>query len=1000
MELWLVVAAFLITTDIILISQLMIKRLKKKEQLDTASKSTGRLIEYACGLAEAREKKELPGTDYYTMKQVVILDQTKQQNIDKSIDIEKVERKGIKSLDSRQKIVRLEAIVSLGLLATDRARIALEKAIVSEKDYTVKLYIANELSDSGNSLSIPVLTSTLINSHRFYRNKVNMLIVEFGDSFDSFLPLIAGSRHIELTELITDFASVYYSENTKNFLIQLINNREAKMRRLPEFYHEGRRCCANCNHQSLVHDRYSCPYRGEVEADYFCRRYKVLPVSIRPEESYLRLVYKACDILAAYYPEVIDQEEYYNSEDNQIKNYAIKALSKLSTGDRLPKLIAFLGDEATSRTAVNAISIIIENNPRELYKVAEAFYQEKEITKKKNLAAILSGRIEYYLLKMDRKNKSEAAGIIREILLLGRTSEIIDFLNKNKNIDLENEILEIIREVITTEETLKKDFTKYLNDRLKRKLNLERFEEPVKLTPVKNDKKLNLTLYSVLLFSILMTPAIYLIRYRDNLVQISLKEHLIRFVIDFNYYLAFYSMAINLIYLILLLFSYRHAKRQEKLWKLKNMSLLFKKRILPSVSIIAPAYNEEKTIIESANSLLNLKYPDYELLIVNDGSKDNTLDNLIHYYNLKRVDYLFDYRLKTKPVRGVYMNRSLPKLIVVDKDNGGKADSLNAGINISGKEYFCGIDADSLLEEEALLRLASLTLDEGIETPAMGGNVLPINGCEVEQGQIKKFRIPDNRLARLQTIEYLRAFMAGRMGWAKLNCLLIISGAFGLFRKERVVSVGGYLTSSGKYEKDTVGEDMELVVRISRLMRELGFRYKIRYAYNANCWTEVPEQIKIMKKQRYRWHKGLIDILTFHAKMIFNPRYGRTGMIAMPYFFFFEMIGPMLEFQGYVMVVLACLFGLLNAEMLLILFVCTILFGIMISLASLVIAERDMRSFSLKNVLTLVGYAFIENFGPRQFISFWRVGAFFQMFKNPGGWDKAERKGFQSNSLT
>lgn len=457
-------------------------------------------------------------------------------------------------------------------------------------------------------------------------------------------------------------------------------------------------------------------------------------------------------------------------------------------------------------------------------------------------------------------------------------------------------------------------------------------------------------------------------------------------------------MAISIIYLGLLILSYISAKKQVRLWKIKNKSLLFKKKMLPSVSIIAPAYNEEKTIIESANSLLNLKYPDYELIIVNDGSKDNTLDVLIKYFNLLRVDYIFDCKLNTKPVRGVYMNRSIPKLIVVDKENGGKADSLNAGINISKREYFCGIDADSLLEDEALLKLASLTLDEGIETPALGGNIFPINGCTIERGQIKNIKIPDNKLARFQTIEYIRAFMSGRLGWAYLNSLLIISGAFGLFRKERVISAGGYLTSSGKYGKDTVGEDMELVVRISRFMRELGHKYRISYAFNANCWTEVPEDLKTLKKQRYRWHKGLIDILTFHKKMLFNPRYGRTGTVALPYFFIFEMMGPIIEIQGYVMVVLALILGLLNKEIALILFVSTILMGVLISVSSLLIAEKDVKYFKPKDLFILIIYSIIENFGPRQLFSLWRVGGYLNMLKKPSGWDKPERKGFTASN--
>jgi cellulose synthase/poly-beta-1,6-N-acetylglucosamine synthase-like glycosyltransferase len=420
--------------------------------------------------------------------------------------------------------------------------------------------------------------------------------------------------------------------------------------------------------------------------------------------------------------------------------------------------------------------------------------------------------------------------------------------------------------------------------------------------------------------------------------------------------------------------------------------------MLPTVSIIAPAFNEAKTIIESANSLLNLKYPEYELVVVNDGSKDETLDVLISYFGLARTDHYFSPRLKTARVRGIYKNPLYPRLVVVDKENGGKADSLNAGINIASKEYFCGIDADSLLEPDALLKIASLTLNFGVETPALGGNVFPINGCDVDRGKITNIALPENNLARLQTIEYLRAFMCGRLGWAQINSLLIISGAFGLFRKERIVAVGGYLTSNERYGRDTVGEDMELVVRIARLMREKKQKYRIGYAYNANCWTEVPESAKVLKRQRDRWHRGLIDIMYFHRKLLFNPSYGRMGLVGMPYFLIFEMIGPLFEIQGYLMVGLAAVFGLISTRLALLLFLSSIGMGVFISMASVLIAERQLSYFSYRDTLRMLAIALLENFGPRQVFSMWRVLGFFSAMKKPAGWGKMERKGFASTS--
>jgi cellulose synthase/poly-beta-1,6-N-acetylglucosamine synthase-like glycosyltransferase len=497
-----------------------------------------------------------------------------------------------------------------------------------------------------------------------------------------------------------------------------------------------------------------------------------------------------------------------------------------------------------------------------------------------------------------------------------------------------------------------------------------------------------------LVFALGFFPFLYLVRYSATVRYTPIVQQLKTFVVDFNYDFAYYSIIVNLTYMTLLGLSVLKVKASTKLWNLKTKSMLFKPRMLPSVSILAPAYNEEKTIIESANSLLNLKYPDYELVVVNDGSKDKTLDTLIEYFGLRRVDHYFAERLKTAQVRGIYKNPFYPKLTVVDKENGGKADSLNAGINVASKEYFCGIDADSLLESDSLLKVAALTLDYGVETPAMGGNVFPINGCVVDRGKLMHIGLPKHILARLQTIEYLRAFMCGRLGWTQLNSLLIISGAFGLFRRERVISIGGYLTSKERFSRDTVGEDMELVVRIARLMREKKQKYRIGYAYNANCWTEVPESMKVLKRQRDRWHRGLIDIMYFHRKILFNPAYGRMGLLGMPYFLIFETIGPLFEIQGYLMVALAAFFGLISTKLALLLFTSTILMGILISVSAVLIAERQVYYFNYRETLRMFLLALAENFGPRQLFSFWRVLGYFNAMKKPKGWGKMERKGF------
>lgn len=944
-EICLIAAAVLLYGNFLLICSLLIKRLGIDSIQLKYKKQKTLVLQALFGSIPSLNSKLSP-RNYFEIKQVVRLNQQAQENLEKYIDLEKNEQKFIKKLNSRSAIKRMEAAIELGLLATKNCRKVLESKIIEEKNISVKLFLASALSDIGNSQSIPVLVYSLINSKKWYREKVNMLICDFGEAFNSYLPSIIMSDKIAVKELIVDFAAVYFSDTLKSYLINIIN----------------------------------LPAELSYEDEYTVRSNQALK-------------YKGARILANFYPRTLDDEKYLNSPDLELKNIAVTALANFNPDANLKRLIDLLHDDELARTAIHGCSSIVEQHPEYLTMVAKKFAVEPNNKVKQRIAAILAGKIEYFIMQL-KNPYQQPVEIIKQIIMQGRSSEFIDFLNKNQDIDLENDLLDIVKDILPHSSDLNKEFCTYLNERLLQKCGLSCYMEPQDPKVENRDLKQIFQLYLLLGFVVIIVPVIYTIRHFDLLNKLPWLEQLKIFVVDFNYYLAFYSIAVNMIYLVLLLLSYYMVKRQSKLWRIKNISLLFKKRMLPSVSIIAPAFNEEKTIIESANSLLNLKYPDYDLIIVNDGSKDSTLDVLIKYYDLTRVDYIIDYQLKTRPVRGIYMNRSLPKLIVVDKENGGKADSLNAGINISRKEYFCGIDADSLLEDDALLKLAALTLDEGVETPALGGNIFPINGCTIERGQLNEIRIPSKSLARFQNIEYIRAFMAGRLGWAALNSLLIISGAFGLFRKERIIGIGGYLSSSGRYRKDTVGEDMELVVRINRLMHELKYEFRIGYAFNANCWTEVPEDLKSLKRQRYRWHRGLIDILLFHKKMLFNPCYGRTGLFALPYFFIFEIIGPMIEFQGYLMVIIAAVMGLLNGELALLLFVSAILMGVFISVSALLIAEKDLKYFSLGDIFLLIFYAFIENFGPRQSFSLWRVGGYINMLKNPNGWEKAERKGF------
>jgi cellulose synthase/poly-beta-1,6-N-acetylglucosamine synthase-like glycosyltransferase len=352
--------------------------------------------------------------------------------------------------------------------------------------------------------------------------------------------------------------------------------------------------------------------------------------------------------------------------------------------------------------------------------------------------------------------------------------------------------------------------------------------------------------------------------------------------------------------------------------------------------------------------------------------------------------------LNTQEIRGVYASKRYPELLVIDKANGGKADSLNAGINVARKEYFAGIDADSLLERDALLNLAGMFVYSEEQVVAAGGNILPVNGCTVSKGALVDVRIPERPIARFQTVEYMRAFMAGRVGWSALKALLIISGAFGVFHRRRVVDERGYLTRSERYLKDTVGEDMELVVRLTRGLREKRVPFSVVYGCNANCWTEIPESLKVLSRQRDRWQRGLLDIVTFHFRLMFNPAYGRTGLVGFPYFLVYEILGPWLEAEGYLALGASLALGAIPLPLLLLVLTSTVLLGLLVSTAALAIAESRRETFRLSDKLRLLLYALLENFGFRQLMSLLRVRAFLRMLRRVEGWGQMERRGMKA----
>lgn len=408
--------------------------------------------------------------------------------------------------------------------------------------------------------------------------------------------------------------------------------------------------------------------------------------------------------------------------------------------------------------------------------------------------------------------------------------------------------------------------------------------------------------------------------------------------------------------------------------------------MLPAVSVLVPAYNEENTIVDALQSLLQLDYNEFEIIVINDGSKDGTMGALRQGFDLHPHPENYRTAIPTKTVKGIYRSARYPNLWVLDKANGGKADALNAGINMSRFALFCGIDADSVLQRDSLQRVMIPFLEDR-DTIAAGGTVRILNGSEIRDGFLRDTQLPKAWLPRLQIVEYLRAFLFGRMGWSPMNALLIVSGAFGVFRKRTVIEAGGY-------QANTIGEDMELITRMHLLMRRKKQRYRITFVPDPVCWTEAPEDFKTLGNQRIRWQQGLLESLWHNRRLCFNRRGGLVGWVAYPFMLLFEAIGPIIEIAGYALTLYLLLTGQLAQPALLAFLGAAIVLGMLVSIMAILLEEMTFRVYKKpSSIIILLVSALAENLGYRQLNSWWRLrGIWRWLRRKKGKWGEMQRR--------
>lgn len=439
----------------------------------------------------------------------------------------------------------------------------------------------------------------------------------------------------------------------------------------------------------------------------------------------------------------------------------------------------------------------------------------------------------------------------------------------------------------------------------------------------------------------------------------------------------------------------------------------------PPLTLLVPAYNEEVTCIESVKSLLRLRYPNYEVIICNDGSKDKTVEVLRKAFKFERADINYRDQLETAEILGLYEARcelppNVKRMLLIDKANGGKADALNASINASQGIFVSSMDADSVLEPTALLRAMQVLADNPSEVIAVGTQVGLSNGSIIENGEVKELKLPKKWIARFQVAEYMRSFTQGRTALSRLNSLLILSGVFALMRRDLVTECGGFLTKHVRSKvvneycgvgAHTVCEDMEVILRLHRYMLDKKRPYRIEYFPHPTAWTEAPEVYEDLGKQRGRWYRGLLEVLWYHRKMFFRARYKQIGWFSLPYQLFFEALAPIIETSGYIIVPITVLAGVLSVEHALAFMLLATAMNTVLSTASVLVSIYGQAANSTesrvlfgypraKDALLLLLSGFVSNFGYRQYLVWYQLKGLRDFLKGRKDWDKFARKGF------
>lgn len=468
------------------------------------------------------------------------------------------------------------------------------------------------------------------------------------------------------------------------------------------------------------------------------------------------------------------------------------------------------------------------------------------------------------------------------------------------------------------------------------------------------------------------------------------------FIQFYQYTIFFYATLLVLISLFLAFFGYLNTyKNKLKYTKEEENILLEHREIAPPISIVAGAYNEEVVVVDATRAFLDLEYPNFEVVIVNDGSKDDTLHLLIEAFDLIEVPHYIIEKVISQPIKRIFKstNPLYRKLTVVDKKNGGtKADAMNAGLNVARYDYFVNTDVDCILAKDTLTKVILPVLDSKTPVIAVGGTMRMVNGCEIDRVQITRVRPPRSFFPIFQETEYLRSYLITKMGWAYFNAIPNVSGGFGLFDKNIVIAAGGY-------DPESHAEDMDMTLRIIAHMRDHKLPYKIVNTPHSCCWTEGPPNLKVLYRQRSRWGRGLLQIFFVHHRFLFNKKYGRMGLVTLPYILIFELFAPLIEILGFLFLLYLSITSQINAHTFWLMFAYVYLVGLCISILTIALDFSVKKQYqTISEYVQLIISSALEAFLYHPFIILFTLAGYIQLLtRKEFKWGKMTRKGFSQS---